>query len=137
MKSHQYELCVASDVFNLASEQGDDPVRVAMEAGRAAAAAEAAAEYERKHQRTLSECPGVVGFDAPRGPASSGKVMIEPGRITEAMIWLKRRFHVNESLELSTDTGLCVEIKPRVRQTGKHPYVRVKFAKPEQFKLPL
>lgn len=128
MKTHQFEIAVVGDVFNLAVEQADDPLRVELDRLRALREQEAALEYHRKMQRLLEECPGFIGADP-------GKVVVEPGRIGEAMAWLKKRFHVNESLELSTDTGLCIEVKPRQRRkpgsTGKRSLV--KFSKPEQF----
>lgn len=129
MKPHQFEIPVCGTVFNLASETGEDPLRVEMDRLRAARECEAALEYQKRMQRLLEECPGFVGADP-------GKVVVEPGRIAEAMVWLKRRFHVSESIELSTDTGLCVEIKPRVsKSTGKRSPVR--FGKPEQFQFSL
>ena len=52
------------------------------------------------------------------------------------MPWLKRRFVVNEKLELSSDTGLVVEVAPRVRRVaGGARRLRVRFDPPEQFKL--
>lgn len=135
MKPDQSELDV--DAFNLAPEVAIDGERVARERREQAARDKEAAEYQAKFQLTLAECPGVVGFDAPRGPAAVGKVVIEPAFVMEAMQWLKRRFRVNESLELSTDTGLCVEITPRPRKANRHPYMRVSFNKPQQFELPL
>lgn len=138
MKARQREFACAGHVFNLAGEVGADPVRLAMEAGRLAAAREAAREFERKMQRTLEDCPGFVGAEAPGSPDAKGKVLVEPGRVLEAMPWLKRRFHVSENLALSSDCGLCVEIIPRVRQrSGRRTVRRVSFAPPEQFQLQL
>lgn len=136
MKPHQWELSCSREAFNLAGQEADDPARLAMEEGRRCAGLEAARQYEARMQRLLSECPGFSGCDAPRSASCSGKVVIEPGRIVDAMPWLKRRFHVNQNLELSTDTGLCVEIKPRERRSsGKRS--AVKFGKPEQFEFSL
>src|SRR5512139_2559125 len=130
------EFCFASGAFNLYSEVGPDSMRVMLDNARDAKRREEAAEFERKMQRVLAECPGFVGCDAPAGASSSGKVMVEPGRICEAMPWLKRRFHVNENLELSTDSGLCVEVAFRIRGAAKKPRVK-RFGKPEQFELGL
>jgi hypothetical protein len=118
---------------NLIGERGIDPVPVMLERGRQAAAAEATREFKRKMQPLLSECPGFVGAQAPTGPASVGKVVVEPGLALEAIPWLKRRFHVNENLALSHDRGLCVEVKPRARGRSSGRRGRVTFAKPEQF----
>ena len=133
VKARQLELRPCSDAFNLAGERGVDPVAVVLERGRQAAAAEAAREFERKMQRLLAECPGFVGAEAPGGPASVGRVVVEPGLALEAIPWLKRRFHVNESLALSRDQGLCVEVKPRARSRSSGRRSRVMFARPEQF----
>jgi len=96
----------------------------------------------KNRQRTLllllNQCPGFVGADVSESDHCESRVVIEPAYITAAMQWLKRRFHVNENLELSSDTGLTVEIKPRVRscRTGGVKR-RVTFAKPIQFELAL
>jgi hypothetical protein len=132
-KVRQLELRPCADAFNLVGERGLDPVAVMLERGRQAAAAEAAREFERKMQRLLSGCPGFVGAEAPAGPASVGRVVVEPGLALEAIPWLKRRFHVNETLALSHDRGLCVELKPRARGRSSGRRVKVTFAKLEQF----
>lgn len=135
MKPHQFELNGSAQVFNLAGEVGEDPVRLALEAGRKAAAAETAREYERTMQRTLEQCPGFIGADAPKSASCVGKVVVEPAKVSEALAWLKRRFVVAENLELSTDNGLCVEVAPRApRKAGVR---RPRFGKVEQFKLDL
>ncbi|MGO9203264.1 MAG: hypothetical protein ACLQM8_22315 [Limisphaerales bacterium] len=134
IKARQLELRPCADAFNLAGERAVDPVAVLLERGRQAAAAKAAREFERKMQRLLSECPGFVGAEAPAGPASAGKVVVEPGLALEAIPWLKRRFHVNENLALSHDQGLCVEVKPRARGRSSGHRGRVTFAKLEQFR---
>jgi hypothetical protein len=136
-KTLQRELPVAGEVFNLFGEAGNDPVRLAMEAGRRAAEREALLEFERKMQRTLEECPGFCGAEAPCGAAATGRVLIDPAMTAEAIPWLKRRFHVNENLALSHHGGLCVEVKPRARGKPGVRRGRVSFAKPEQFQLPL
>ena len=132
------EFFLARSVFNLAAETGDDPERVARELREAEQRRRDATEYERKYQRTLAECPGFCACDAPSGPGSKGKVVIEPGMILEANRWLRRRFHVSENLELSGDTGLVLEIIPHQRRLpvgGKR--IKVHFGKVEQFELAL
>jgi hypothetical protein len=134
--TRQYELRAVADEFNLVSETGDDPLRLLMEKLRAERARDEARQYEAKMQRQLSECPGFIGVDAPRGPESVGKVVVDPGRISEAMAWLGRRFKVSENLELSHDQGLCVEIISRTRaNAGRRK--RASFGKVEQFQLAL
>ena len=132
----QPELAGVSAVFNLACECGEDPARVIRERLEAAERAAAAREYELRMQRTLAECPGVIGGDMPNSESAKGHVIIEPGRAFEARNWLKRRFYCADVLELS-DTGLCIEVVPRVRKAGGRRGVRVSFAKPEQLKLTL
>jgi hypothetical protein len=133
----QHELAViCTEAFNLASQSGNDPFRLERERWEAEQAASAAREFERRMQRLLEECPGFTTCEAPRSEDARGKVIVEPARITEAMQWLKRRFVVNESLELSTDIGLCVELIPRKRGRTARTYA-AKFKKPEQFALPL
>ena len=136
--SNQFESACAVEAFNLASERGIDPERVVRDRIAADKARRDAAEYQAKVQRVLADCPGVVGFDLPSCECGKGKVVIEPGRINDAMPWLKRRFKVAESLELSTDQGLCVEFAPRIRRsptTGRR--VKVTFGRVEQFTLAL
>jgi hypothetical protein len=53
------------------------------------------------------------GGDVPTDEQSKGHIVIDPSKAFEARLWLKRRFHINENLELS-DPGLCVEVIPRV-----------------------
>ena len=136
-RSPQFDLPGSESVFNLASQTGVDPDRIISEQLDAQRRAGEAEEYERKMQRAFEGCPGLVGCDAPRSENSTGKVVIEPGRITEAYVWLKRRFHVSENLGLSHDTGLCVEVKPRKRSPGGRRGARVNFEKPQQFEFAL
>lgn len=140
--TNQFELptCGLGGVFNLSSETGADPFRLERERAKAEALAREAREYQTKMQLSLEKCPGFIGCDAPDNDRARGRVVVEPGRIVDAMPWLKRRFHVSESLDLSLDNGLCVEIIPRVRNSscanGKQ-RVRVTFERPEQFELRL
>jgi hypothetical protein len=135
MKSQQFELSAARDCFNLAGEEGDDPLRLMAEKLREQRAKDEAREYERKYQRQLAECPGFVGTDPPRGPGSVGKVVIEPARINEAMTWLARRFQVAENLEISHDQGLCIEIIPRAPRKAGVRRKRAVFGKLTQYEL--
>ena len=123
-------------VFNLIGETGTDPARVIRERLEAAIAAATAREYELKMQRTFAQCPGFIGGDAPNGERSRGHVVVDPALAREARDWLKRRFYVNEILELS-DEGLRIEIIPRVRQARGRRRAAIAFDKPEQFKLAL
>lgn len=137
MRTHQHELPVeVSGIFNLAPEMGEDPIRVMMDRQRLAEKAEAALEYERAMQRKFQECPGFVGADVPAAPGLSGKVIIEPAKAFDAMTWLKRRFHVNENLELSGDRGICIEVIPRDRKISRQGRrARIRFGGPEQYEL--
>jgi len=142
MRTPQYELANSGEAFNLAVERGVDPERVIRERIAADKARTEAREYQAKMQRMLAECPGVIGWDLPGCECGKGKVTIEPGRIADAMPWLKRRFHVSEILELSTDCGLCVEWSPRRKgkariETTKGKRVKVTFGPLEQFTLGL
>jgi hypothetical protein len=123
-------------VFNLISERGIDPERAIRERSEAEAAAAAAREFELKMQRTFAQCPGFIGGDAPSGEHGKGCVVVEPAMAREARDWLKRRFQINETLELS-DQGLCIEIAPRVRRVRGPNRPAITFAKPEQFTLPI
>ncbi len=89
-------------------------------------------------ERLLKQVPGLIGFDAPRTPYSTGRVVIEPSYNLEASAWLKRRFRVSENLELSSDGGLVLEIAPRVqRLSADGPRSKVVFGKPMQYELAL
>ncbi len=133
----QYELESCRAAFNLMVEEQADPVRLMHEELASNQARLQAEEFERKYQRQLSECPGFTTCDAPRGPDVVGRVVIEPGMIEQAIPWLKRRFHIAETLELSTDLGLCVEVKPRIKSVTNKSRAKVSFKKPEQFILEL
>lgn len=89
--------------------------------------------FETLMQRKLEQCPGFVGCDAPKSASCTGKVVVDPSRIAEAMPWLKRRFICAENLELSTDCGLCLEIAPRIRKKPGAKPVTIRFGKIEQF----
>lgn len=122
-----------ADVFNLAGEAGVDPVRLQKEREEQDRRDFEAYQYQQRMQKTFAEVPGYVGGDIPRSAGSKGRVIVEPGQINEAVKWLKRRFHVNENLELSTDLGLCVEVVSRVRKGTVTKVCHGKlFAKPEQ-----
>lgn len=123
-------------IFNLTGECGVDPDRVIRERLEAEAAAAAAREYERKMQRTFAECPGFLSGNAPSGERSKGHVIVEPAMAREARDWLKRRFYINENLELN-DQGLCIEVIPKVRKARRARAVAGLFIKPEQFTLAL
>lgn len=126
---------ISVQAFNLAGEVGDDPERIERERRDAERRQQEARELEAKMQRTLAECPGFVGCDA---GSVQGRVIVEPGRVTEAMQWLKRRFHVSENLELSSDNGLAIDVQSRTRtcKSGGRSR-RVSFVKVEQFELAL
>ena len=131
----QPDLPLAASAFNLFGEEGGDPLRIMRERDAARASADEAEAYQRRMQRTLAECPGFVTCDPPRGDASSGRVVIDPAWTVPAVSWLKRRFHVNEALELRSQIdGIAVEIKPRVRsKSGVRQTIKATFHKPEQF----
>lgn len=139
-KAGNPEFSIMRSVFNLAGEQAEDPERVAREAAAARQRARDAEEYQKRMQKTFSQCPGFIGADAPSGPGLPGKVTFEPAKAVEAITWLKRRFRVDERLDLSTDSGLCVEIitKRKPGLSGGCNSRRVhQFGKPEQFELSL
>ncbi len=124
-------------MFNLAGQAGVDPMRVLREKWEREERERARREFADKMQRTLSECPGFVGADAPASEEGTGRIVIEPGMIVEAMPWLRRRFHVSENLALSVDQGLAIDLMPRVRRKGSAPRKRITFGKVEQFNLEL
>lgn len=136
-KPHQFELPQAGDVFNLSVQEGVDPVRVIMDNLRKAEEQAAAREYELKMQRTFTGCPGFIGGDAPQSEQGTGYVVVDCSKAMDAVGWLKRRFHVDDHLEPDVAAGgLRVAIKPRSRHHGPRK-VKVSFAPPEQFNLPL
>lgn len=132
--ARQYELPTAGQVFNLAPEQGADGARIIAEMAEQAKREREAREFAESMQRKLADVPGFIGVDV-AGPESPSKVMLDPRLVTDAMMWLKRRFRVAEHLELSTDNALCVEIIPRSK--AKQGQRRARFGKIEQFVLPL
>ena len=137
----QFELPGAGEVFNLAGQQSDDPWRLECERWAQAEREREGREYSARMQLSLAQCPGFIGCDAPASDEGTGRVVVEPAHVFEAMAWLKRRYHVAENLDLSPDNGLCIELKPRVRnKTGcgrPRTKLTVHFGKPEQFELGL
>jgi hypothetical protein len=130
----QLELPGSAEVFNLAGEVGEDPLRLVMERGRQATALEARRRYEHRMQRILAECPGFAGAEAPGSDSSEGKVSVQPAWALEARAWLHRRFYVCDDLELSSHSGLVFMIKPRPRKrSGRKLGPQRSFWKPEQF----
>lgn len=127
---------VVGQAFNLVQQTGlDIDRRLADE--RAALAAECSAkEFAARMLKRLAECPGFVAADAPVSERAMGRVVVDPGHALDARQWLKRRFQVAENVELSPDTGIAFDIKPRSRGVvGK----RQKFTgrKAEQFQFEL
>lgn len=95
-------------------------------------------EYAAKLEAVFKQCPGFVGAHCARSESVTSKVVVEPARVFEARVWLKRRFLVAENIDVSTDTGLVFEVATRVRKSsalGKK--VVVRFGKPQQFELAL
>lgn len=87
----------------------------------------------------LEACPGFIGADAPSGPGAVGRVVIDPARVQDAYLWLRRRFMVSENLELcrELDGGLCVTIMSRPpRKPGVKWRKQSGFVKPIQYELP-
>jgi hypothetical protein len=139
MKTPQYELAGSASVFNLAGETGLDPFRIERERWAEAERKRDAQEYAARMQHTFEQCPGFIGGDAPTSVNGRGVVVVEPGRIVEALAWLKRRFHASETIDVDTDLqGIAVEVAPRVRRAmpgGRR--IKVSFGKVEQFTLAL
>jgi len=139
MNIPQYGLPEVDQVFNLAAEQTQDGERLFREKVEAERAAKAAADYQKRMQRVLSDCPGFIGADAPAGQGKQGAVVVDPRMATDARVWLKRRFHVNESLSLTRSDGLCFEVRTRERKPLAPGAKRLKVTwdKPKQFELSL
>lgn len=140
-RKQQFELAGSETVFNLAGEAANDPWRVERERRLQAEREREGREHAARVQLTLSQCPGFVGCDAPTSEDGAGRVVVEPGRVFEAVAWLKRRFHISENLDLSPDNGLCIDLKMRVRSKSgcarRGRAVPVTFNRPEQFELRL
>lgn len=137
MNIPQYGLPLVDQVFNLASETAQDGERLIREKLEAERTAKAAAEYQKRMQRLLSDCPGFIGADAPAGQGKQGTVVVDPRLAVDARLWLRRRFHVNVSLSLTSADGLAFDIKTRERKATAPGAKRVKvtWGKPEQFEL--
>lgn len=136
-KSIQHELPQAWEVFNLHGECAEDPLRVIREREAAAKAEAEAKAFALRCQKTFEQCPGFVGCDAPRGPGLAGRVVVDPAFAAEARDFLKKRFHVNESLELDAGGSLAIEVAARQRSKPGQRRARVMFDKPVQFEFDL
>ncbi len=132
------EFSFARTAFNLIAERGDDPERIRREAEETVRRQREAAEYQEKMQRKLTECPGFMGADLPAGPGCKGTVVVQPGLVREANDWLRKRFAVSESMELSEADGIVLQIIARRKSvTRGERRVKVSFGQPQQFELPL
>lgn len=136
-KPIQTELPQAWEVFNLHGQCAEDPLRVEREREAADQAEAQAKAFAERCQKTFEQCPGFVGCDAPRGPGLPGRVVVEPAFAAEARDYLKKRFHVNESLELDAGGGLAIEVAARRKSKPGQRRVRVMFDKPVQFEFAL
>lgn len=138
MKAFQHELPDACDVFNLAVQCAPDPWRIDRERMEQEQRRRDAAAYQERMQRTLAECPGFYSCDAPSSEGMKGRIGVYPSHVAEAAIWLKRRFHTSENLELSHGDILFFEIAPRIRRvTPGRPRRKVSFGPVQQFELAL
>lgn len=136
MSRAQYDLPESEQVYNLASEVADDPWRVERDRIAAEERRQQAAEYQRRMQTALELCPGFVACDAPSSDESHGRVSVSPAFASEAAVWLKRRFHTSEHLELSQGDSLVFEIAPRIRRlTGVKRRRKVNFGPAIQYEL--
>lgn len=131
------DLPVVGEVFNLVTETAVDGARLVAERLAAAAAKADAEIYTLKMQRTFKECPGFVGGDLPDGELKKGCVEVEPAKAPAAMVWLKRRFHVNDELRVTGAELVAIEIMTRQtgRRSGPAKKRPVSFAKPVQYTL--
>lgn len=125
----EYGMDGVNEVFSLHAECGLDHDRVARERAEAEA-------YSSRCQKVLEKCPGFIGCDAPPGPGKSGRVVVEPGLIAEAMAYLKKRYATNKRVDVDAGRGLCVDIVTR-QARGVAKRCRVSFEKPVQFELQL
>lgn len=134
VKSYQIDLPVAGQAFNLSPETGLDVDRYLQEQRESLAAETAAKAFADKMLAKLRECPGFVAADAPLSLNDCGRIVVEPAQAIPARLWLKRRFEVAENVELSPDSGLAFDIRPRCRGTTTTT-IRRKFTgrKAEQF----
>lgn len=136
-RNQQNELPEVGQVFNLHGECGLDPERVLRERLAAERAEAERQAYTARCQLTLEKCPGFIGCDAPRGPGLAGRIVVEPGHVEAAVAFLKRRFQVNERMDLEAGQGLCLELISRRQASRGMRSVKVSFAKPVQFELAL
>lgn len=139
-RANQFELRTVGEEFNLVTETGEDPLRVMMDKLREAEERAAAREYELKMQRVFSDCPGFIGGDAPKSEISRGSVIVKPDCVTDAVRWLRKRFHVADTVEVDLALeGVRVDIVPRVRvrKGTTRKAVKVDFGATVQFDLPL
>lgn len=139
-KQPERDLPVVGDEFNLITERAEDGWRVVAERLQAATDRAAAREYQLRMQRTFKECPGFIGANPPDGEQKRGVVSVEPGKVLEAVEWLKKRFNVNPEVKSNLATA-ALEIEVITRRRGKAAPGQKRQAgssiwkKPEQFQL--
>lgn len=87
--------------------------------------------------QAFDKCPGAVVGDMPTSEQAEGNIIVEPSCSKAALTFLRRRFHVEESVGIETTGELRFVIKPRVRRAPGAPKFKPHFQKQIQYELPL
>ena len=84
-------------------------------------------------QRAFDHCPGVVTGRLPASEQDQGWFIIEPGCAKAALEFLRRRFFVDQQVEIESTGELRLAVVPKIRRAGMRK-IRMDFRKPiEQF----
>ena len=100
----------------------------------------AARGYRKRIEKLLAKCPGFVGGELPSWHGKQGHVLIELQCVKAALPWLRRRVHVNETMEACGSEEMRIEIvsrRERKKDRDSDQPAKIVFRKPEQFELPL
>jgi hypothetical protein len=73
----------------------------------------------------------------PTSENAEGSIVVDPVCSKQALVFLKRRFYVEENVGIESTGELKFVIKPKVRRAPGKPKPRVEFRKQIQYELPL
>lgn len=92
--------------------------------------------FSKRMNQAFEKCPGAVDARLPQSPVDTGYIAVEPECAKQAKDFLRRRFIVNDMIEIEVTGEIKFEIVPRTRKESVRRNSRP-FAKPEQFELQL
>lgn len=93
--------------------------------------------FTKKMSDAFDQCPGAALGDMPTTEQSEGSIIVDPVCSKQALVFLKRRFYVEESVGIESTGELRFVIKAKPTRTGGKRKPVVWRPKAVQFELPL